>query len=222
MNIVFLLLISSYSIACGEEFSLKSVPMYSHFKTYIGTLLTKASLREKYCGEKLDSPACFQKLRKLPIADLIKIQNGIHEKDIDEFLVKEFSTSEARQGFAPLIVLQSDRIEHFLNMVAVECQQLFPQEKPIPVFDFFKSPFESIAVFLGTPDKGAKFFSACLENLKEGHELQRTVSVTAWKYSEVTNQIGQRSYVSSGEKLMNSIILQTPQFVKNYGACQNQ
>ncbi len=256
MNILFLIMISSYSFACGKEPSLESIfsknnglPMYSHFKTYIGTLLTKAPLREKYCGEKLDSPACFQTLRKLPIADLIKLQNGIHhedlliheksnQNDIDEFLVKEFSNSEARRGLEtkdrhrmPLIVLQSDRIEHFLNMVAVECQQLMPQEKPIPVFDFFKSPFESIAMELETPDRGAKFFSDCLENLKDDHELQRTVRVTAWKYSEVTHQInyfeairedGHRLYPSTPEKLLNRLVLQTPQFVMNYGACQNR
>lgn len=285
MNIIFLLLISSWSIACEKDVSLESIfsknnglPMTFHFKTYIGTLLTKAPLREKYCGEKLDSPACFKKLRELPVADLIKLQNGIrhedlliHENsgqsDIDEFLVKEFSNTEARQGLEskdrhrmPLIILQSDRMEHFLHIAAVECQQHlilnknellldkllvnsspdlreFLKRKPLPVFDFFKSPFESIAIFLESPERGAEFFSNCLENLEKSCELnpeakicelKRSVRVTAWKYSEVTHQInyfeavredGHRLYPSTSEKLFNRLVLQTPQFVMKYGAC---
>ncbi|MES2526018.1 MAG: hypothetical protein V4598_02990 [Bdellovibrionota bacterium] len=288
MNILFLILISSWSIACDKEVSLESIfakndglPMYGHFKTYIGTLLTKAPLREKYCGEKLDSAACFQKLRKLPIEDLIKLQNGIHhedllihensgQNDIDEFLVKEFSNSEVRRGLEikdrhrmPLIVLQSDRIDQFLKMTAVLCQEHlrlqkndlllnkllvnstedlvnFLKIKPLPVFDAFKSPFESMAMALETPDRGAMFFSACLENLEKSCELnpdsqlcelKRTIRVAAWKYSEVTHQInyfetsrddGHRLYPSTGEKLLNRLVLQTPQFVMNYGACQSR
>lgn len=287
MNILFLILISSYSLACGKDITLEKIfsrnnglPAYSHFQTYLKTLLTKAPLRDKHCGDKFDSPACFQKLRQLDLPELIKLQNGlrhedllIHENsgqaDIDEFLIKEFSNAEARAGYGskdphrmPLIILQSDRVEHFLNMLAVQCQQHlvvrknelylgkllvnppiglieFLRQKPLPVADFFKA-FEASAISLETSNRGADFFSVCLENIEKSCELtpdselcelKRTVKVTAWKYSEVTHQInyfesirpdGHRLYPSTGEKLLNRLVLQTPQFVMNYGACQER
>ena len=218
MNILFLFLISSYSIACGNPLSLekifsenKGLPTRSHFETYLKTLFNKVPLREKYCGEKFDSPACFQKLRKLDLPTLIKIQNGIrhedlliHERsgqvDIDEFLVKEFSNSEARVGFEsddrhriPLIIKQTDYSENFLNMVAVQCQQHLQQKnneihlgkllvnppgdlleflrkKPLPVFEYSQA-FESVALALETSGRAADFFSVCLENVEKSCEL---------------------------------------------------
>ncbi len=283
MNFIFLFFISSYTFACGKEISLEAIflknnglPTYSHIETYIATLLTKAPLREKYCGEKLNSPACFQKLRKLDLPSLIKLQNGLHhdqllihegsgQADIDEFVVKEFSNNESRTDFIsedphrmPLIESQAGKIELLLNMVAVQCQQHFKSEKgelrlgkllvnrvpdlieflrtkPLPVTDY-KNAFEETAIFLGTPQRGAIFFGQCLENVEKSCELtpdlelcelKRTVKAAAWKYSEVTHQInyfeairedGHRLYGSTGEKILNRLVLQTPRFVMDFAA----
>ncbi len=285
MNILFLLLISTASFACVENLTLEKIftangglPSYSHFKVYISALLKKGPLREKYCGEKLDSPACLKKLRKLDNATLIKLQNGLHhsdllihensgQADIDEFLVKEFSNSEGRSVIEdfdphrmPLIKLQSDRKDIFLNMLAVQCQQhltykkdglflgkllvnssedlsSFMKANPLPVAEYSVA-FESTAIAFGSADRGAGFFSACLENLEKSCELQpeqdlcelkRTVRAAAWKYSEVTHQLnyfesirgdGHRLYPSTGEILVNRLVLQTPKTVLDFGACQ--
>ncbi len=283
MNILFVFLISSYSFACGKDITLEKIfttngglPAFSHFETYLGTLLNKAPLREKYCGEPLNSPACFQKLRKLDLPSLMKLQNGLHhdqllihegsgQDDIDEFLVKEFSNNESRTDFVsedrhrmPLIESQAGKIELFLNMMAIQCQQHLKSEKgdlrlgkllvnidpdlvafmrtnPIPVFDY-KNAFEETAIFLKTPGRGSMFFGLCLENIEKSCELspelelcelKRTVKAAAWKYSEVTHQInyfeairedGHRLYGSTGEKLLNRLVLQTPRFVMDFAA----
>jgi hypothetical protein len=147
---------------------------------------------------------------------------------------------------------------HFYNMLAVQCQQHlvqgnikvhlgkllgkpsadlveFLKKKPVPVFDYFEA-FESVAMALDTPGRGAEFFSLCLENIEKSCELtpdselcemRRTVKATAWKYSEVTHKInysesirkdGYRLYSSTGEKLLNKLVLQPPRFVMDFAS----
>jgi hypothetical protein len=206
MNIIFLFLISSYSFACGTALELEKIfsenmglPTRPHLETYLKSVFAKASLREKYCGEKYDSPACFQKLTKLDAPSFLQIQNGIqHEEssqsDPHEFLVKEFSNSEARSGMGPsdphrmpLIIEQLNWAETTLNMVGVQCQQFltagnpllknapaldaFLRQKPIPVFDFIHA-FEAVALALETPKLSAEFFSLCLENVEKSCALK--------------------------------------------------
>ncbi len=274
MNIIFLLLISSYSYSCGslklEQIFAENqgLPTSPHLEVYLTTLLKKAPLRQKYCGEKFDSPSCLKKLSNLDIPSLVKIQTSvghtdllIHENsdqnDIDEFLIKEFSNSESRVMFKsddrhrmPLIIKQTDYSDLFLNIVAVECQQeliqkngeirvnellvkptfdlvTFLQKKPIPVFEYSQA-FESIAIFLETPARGAEFFGLCIENVEKSCELspksnlcelKRTANATAWKYSQFTHQInyfeairedGHSSFHSTKEMLMNKLVLRSP------------
>lgn len=126
----------------------QAIPSVSYFETYIGTTIKKAPIRLKYCGERLDSQACFEKLRSLPIADLIKIQDLvghdeklIHEKsgkaDVEEFLIKEFSDPSnifverqyADRQRMPIMIYQMHHKHHFLNMTAATCQEKMKYEK---------------------------------------------------------------------------------------------
>jgi hypothetical protein len=91
---------------------------------------------------------------------------------------------------------------------------------------------------LGDSKLGAEYFSLCLENIEKACalektdskicELKRTVRATAMFYStyfhqlayfEVNRDDGNRNYSSSGEKLMNKLVLQTPEMVREFNKC---
>lgn len=126
----------------------EAIPSISYFESYAAATMKKPAIRLKYCGERLDSKACFEKLMALPTPDLIKIQELvgheeklIHEKsgkaDVEEFLLKEFSDPSnlfedrqyADRQRVPVMIYQMHHKHQFLNMTAATCQENLKYEK---------------------------------------------------------------------------------------------